>query len=269
MWRATLSSMAILALSGCTYYNNQEPAPVVAINNYQTVTQGTHVVAKGETLYQIAWRYGRDYRDLAMVNHIAAPYIIHPGQRLSLKKPKYPPSIYAKEQVVAKPVIQAQAPKEKAKGLKQPTAVVIAKAPEVKPAPSPSTSTQVPFKEKWQWPVQGKIIKAYSATGVGLKGIDISGKVGTPVKSAESGKVVYSGQGLRGYGQLVIIKHNDTYLSAYGHNSQLLVKEGQTVSKGQEIAKMGSTDAQQVKLHFEIRKNGQPINPTSMLPKTA
>ncbi len=102
-----------------------------------------------------------------------------------------------------------------------------------------------------------------------MKGIDIAGNLGTQVKAAGNGKVVYSGTGLRGYGQLVIIKHNETYLSAYGHNSKLLVKEGQQVTKGQTIAEMGSTDTSQVKLHFEIRKNGQPINPLNVLPAKA
>ncbi len=264
MWRATLGSLAILALSGCSYLNNEVAAPVVALSKFQTVTHGTHIVNRGETLYEIAWRYGRDYRDLAMVNHIAAPYVIYPGQRLSLSTPKYPPSVYAKEQPIVK-AQKVQPAKEKTVATKQAAEMTIAKTPSIQSAAS--SASQTAFNGKWLWPVQGKIIKAYSAKGVGLKGIDIGGNLGTPVKSAESGKVVYSGQGLRGYGQLVIIKHNDTYLSAYGHNSEVLVKEGQSVSKGQVIAKMGNTDAQQVKLHFEIRKNGQPIDPMLMLPK--
>lgn len=263
MWQRIVCSLSIVALSGCTYLSKQETAaPVIEIGNYQSVTHGTHVVARGETLYEIAWRYGRDYRDIAMANHIPAPYVIYPGQKISLKKPKHPPSVYAKEEA-PKYTVRAAASNEK------PTLTKAHAAPsKIKQAPLTQVA-KTPFNNSWQWPAKGKIIKSYSATAVGPKGIDISGPLGSNVLSAESGKVVYSGQGLRGYGQLVIIKHNDTYLSAYGHNSELLVKEGQSVSKGQPIAKMGNTDSSQVKLHFEIRKNGQPINPLSILPPKA
>ncbi len=118
---------------------------------------------------------------------------------------------------------------------------------------------------KWKWPVKGKIIQRYSP-GSGKKGIDISAPKGTLIKSAEAGKVVYSGQGLLGYGRLVIIKHNDTYLSAYAHNQKLLVNEGQLVKKGQSIARLGRSGTDRYKLHFEIRKNGKPVNPVSYLP---
>lgn len=245
MWRETLCCISIVALSGCSYFKRQETgAPVVALGEFQSVTHGTHVVKRGETLYEIAWLYGRDYRDIALANQISAPYVIYPGQKLSLRKPKHPPSVYA------------ALPKA---------------ATKTKNALKSTTSTGQNAKVNqtmldWQWPVQGKIIKSFSSSRVGPKGIDISNNLGTPVLSAQGGKVVYAGNGLRGYGQLVIIKHNDTYLSAYGHNSELLVKEGQAVSKGQIIAKMGKSDSQEVKLHFEIRKNGQPINPLDMLP---
>ncbi|MBS0287943.1 MAG: peptidoglycan DD-metalloendopeptidase family protein [Proteobacteria bacterium] len=247
MWRETLCCISIVALSGCSYFKRQEAAaPVVALGEFQSVTHGTHVVARGETLYEIAWRYGRDYRDIALANHIHAPYVIYPGQKLTLKKPKHPPSVYAKEEVVAR----------------QKTAT-LPKATTVLKKETSKIQTSI---TAWHWPAEGKIIKTFSPSRVGPKGIDISNKLGTAVLSAQNGKVVYAGQGLRGYGQLVIIKHNDTYLSAYGHNSELLVKEGQAVSKGQMIAKMGKSDSQEVKLHFEIRKNGQPINPLEMLP---
>lgn len=258
MWHRNLSCILIVALSGCSYFKDQEAAPVVEINQYHIVTHGTHVVTRGETLYEIAWRYGRDYRDIAMANHIQSPYVIYPGQRLTLKRPKHPPSVYAKEEVTRKSVAL---PKEMAKENKP---AQTALKPN-KEAPIANTKNAV-FTNAWQWPIKGKVIKAYSATALGPKGIDIGGQMGAPVLSAENGKVVYSGQGLRGYGKLVIIKHNDTYLSAYGHNSELLVREGQSVTKGQAIAKMGNTDANQVKLHFEIRKNGQPINPLNVLP---
>ena len=133
--------------------------------------------------------------------------------------------------------------------------------PEAKPAPGADDDTKVEFL----WPATGKIITGFSDTA-NLKGIDIAGKAGQPVVASAAGKVVYAGTGLRGYGKLVIVKHNDTYLSAYAHNKELLVKEGQQVTRGQKIAEMGDTDSDQVKLHFEIRKLGKPVDPIKYLP---
>lgn len=138
-----------------------------------------------------------------------------------------------------------------------------ASRPEAPPpaAVSPASPDDVP----WQWPAPGKVIGGYSESG--NKGLDLVGKAGDPVLAAGDGKVVYAGSGLRGYGELVIVKHNATFLSAYAHNRKILVKEGQAVSRGQKIAEMGSTDADMVKLHFEIRKNGKPVDPAAYLPK--
>jgi lipoprotein NlpD len=116
----------------------------------------------------------------------------------------------------------------------------------------------------WTWPAAGKVLTPFNDSS--SKGVDIAGKAGDPVLAAAEGKVVYSGTGLRGYGQLVIVKHNATYLTAYAHNSKILVKEGQTVTRGQKIAEMGSSDADQVKLHFEVRKQGKPVDPLKHLP---
>ena len=120
---------------------------------------------------------------------------------------------------------------------------------------------------EWAWPAKGKIVSGFSETA-NLKGIDIAGTAGEPVRASAPGRVVYAGNGLRGYGKLIIIKHNNTYLSAYAHNSEILVKEGQQVTRGQKIAEMGNTDADQVKLHFEIRRHGKPMDPTKFLPPT-
>jgi lipoprotein NlpD len=117
----------------------------------------------------------------------------------------------------------------------------------------------------WQWPATGKVLSGFSDTA-NLKGIDIAGTAGQPVVASAAGKVVYAGSGLRGYGKLVIVKHNSTYLSAYAHNSDIVVKEGQQVTRGQKIAEMGSTDSDQVKLHFEIRRLGKPVDPLKYLP---
>jgi lipoprotein NlpD len=147
-----------------------------------------------------------------------------------------------------------------------PASANIAKAT---PPPSRPESARVPeiddARLDWAWPTSGKVIAGFSE-GSNLKGIDIAGKAGQPVLASAAGRVVYAGAGLRGYGKLVIVKHNNTYLSAYAHNREILVKEGQQVSKGQKIGEMGDTDADQVKLHFEIRRLGKPIDPAKLLP---
>lgn len=222
-------------LLGCALLSAPEPAPVVSLTDYREVTSGIHVVSKGETLYQIAFQYGRDYRDIATVNGLAYPYTIYPHQKLNLRAPS-----------------RAEL-KQKSK-LAKPT----------RPTQQTVQPQQYTKNEVWMWPVKGNIIKNYSTKG-GFKGVDIGGSLNTPIRAAKSGKVVYSGNGLRGYGNLLIIKHDDSYLSAYGHNARLLVKEGEWVTKGQQVALMGKTDTQSVRLHFEIRKDGKPINPVSVL----
>lgn len=149
------------------------------------------------------------------------------------------------------------------------------KVPEAKPVPVANEDKKLSQATggddddlEWGWPAKGKVIATFNE-GANLKGVDISGKTGQPVLATAPGKVVYSGSGLRGYGKLVIIKHNKTYLSAYAHNSQILVKEGQTVLKGQRIAEMGDSDSDQVKLHFEIRRLGKPVDPVKYLPETS
>jgi lipoprotein NlpD len=137
---------------------------------------------------------------------------------------------------------------------------------EISLAPSTSEAARNDDGVEWIWPAKGKVLEGFSES---TKGIDIAGKPGQSVTASAGGKVVYSGAGLRGYGKLIIIKHNNTYLSAYAHNSKLLVKEGQTVTKGQKIAEMGNTDASLVKLHFEIRKNGKPVDPLKHLPEVS
>ena len=136
---------------------------------------------------------------------------------------------------------------------------------ESKPAPAASDDENGSDKIDWLWPATGKLVTGFSDTA-NLKGIDIAGKAGQPVVATAGGKVVYAGTGLRGYGKLVIVKHNNTFLSAYAHNNDILVKEGQQVSRGQKIAEMGDTDSDQVKLHFEIRRLGKPVDPLKYLP---
>jgi lipoprotein NlpD len=179
---------------------------------------------------------------------------------------------YSAEAEAAPPAVTA--PKPEAVAAKPPGLEEKAKPNETKPAaiagevskPAQSAATDDEDLD-WAWPSKGKIISSFNE-GASLKGVDISGKAGQPVLATAPGKVVYSGSGLRGYGKLVIIKHNKTYLSAYAHNSQILVKEGQAVVKGQRIAEMGDSDADQVKLHFEIRRLGKPVDPIKYLPES-
>ncbi len=199
---------------------------------------GKHTVRRGETLYSIAWMYGQDFKRLAKVNDIPAPYVIHAGERLQL--------ITARTAKAAAPI--------------RPTARPRSVVP-----PSSLASAA------WHWPTNGRVLSRFGQNSGGQlasKGIDIEGVLGQAVYSTRAGKVVYAGNGIRGYGNLLIVKHNADYLSAYAYNSRLLVKEGEHVKEGQKIAEIGKSGvARQAKLHFEIRKSGKPVNPLSFLPK--
>jgi len=210
-----------------------------------------HIVARGDTLYSIAWRYGHDYRDIASWNSIASPYVIYPGQHLRLLPP---PRLRSGAVVPAPPREPMPAGPEAAE---EKTGVQPPPAPERKPV-----MAAAPIH--WTWPTRGNIITSDSP--ISKKGIDIDGKVGQKIAAAAAGEVVYSGSGLKGYGRLIIIKHDVTYLSAYAHNSRLMVKEGDWVTEGQQIAEMGQTNDGRTMLHFEIRRNGQPVNPMNYLP---
>ena len=247
----TLYIVVVLLITAC------EPSRYEPIRNvYRPVapiTQGSHKVRPGETLYAIAWRYNWDHEDLARANGIPAPYRIYPGQVISLEK-KPPPLA--------------------TQSAKTPTRSNSNQSSRYK---KPVTHTK-PVQEKvanqrhknvhmsWSWPAKGPVIETFSLEKRVNKGIDLSGNHGEPVFAAADGKVVYSGTGLIGYGNLIIIKHNDVFLSAYAHNSRLLVKEGQTAKAGQKIAEIGSSGASRDKLHFEIRRNGKPVNPLQYLP---
>ena len=230
-------------LSACVSHNH---APVRDLERPQTVHWGKHQVEKGETLYSIAWRYGRDYRDLATINRISAPYLLKPGEiiRLHVAKNNEP------------------APKRKWTPPK----------PKQNSGNSPVRKNVEPVKVavagplQWRWPAQGKLVGTFSSW-TDNKGIDIAAPKGSPVLAAAPGTVVYAGDGLIGYGNLVIIKHDAQYLSAYAHNQRILVSEKDNVKVGAKIAEIGSTGSKNVKLHFEIRKNGNPVNPLNYLPK--
>ena len=242
---AALMLCAALLVSGCQ--SNGAPAPVANIGERGK----THIVQKGDTLYSIAWRYGLDNGRLAQINRIRKPYTIYAGQRLKLAG--VPARLSSKS--------KASSDKPAAKKSAAPKTVYTAK-PVSKPKPAFTAS-----RLAWAWPVNGRVISKFSLSGSVNKGIDIEAKAGTQVKAAEAGSVVYAGGNLRGYGKLVIIKHDDAFLSAYGNNESLLVKEGETVTKGQAIAQVGANDAKVEMLHFEIRRQGRPEDPVRHLPK--
>jgi lipoprotein NlpD len=234
----------------------------------------SYIVKKGDTLYAIGLEYGFDYKDIARWNDIAAPaYTIKVGQALKLKAASAEAAPVAPATAAAAPAegavvsaIKTEAPLQ-AKPLDEPVvAPAESKADAALPAEKAAEKPLDDNAVEWGWPAVGKILTKFSDTS---KGLDIGGSEGQPVLAAASGKVVYSGSGLRGYGKMIIIKHNTTYLSAYAHNSQIVVKEGQNVVKGQKIAEMGNSDADSVMLHFEIRKLGQPIDPEKFLPGNA
>lgn len=224
---------------------------------------GYYTVRQGDTLIRIALEQGQNWRDIVRWNAIDNPNVIEPGQVLRVAPPA--------EAVVARPVppsaITASAAPP-ATGT-APAASTVASAP--RPAASsavaaPSTPAATPEDDiAWGWPAPGNTSVLATFDEVKNKGLDIAGKAGDPVLAAADGRVVYAGAGLRGYGNLLILKHNNIYLTAYAHNQTLLVKEDQTVRKGQKIAEMGASDADRVKLHFEIRRQGKPVDPAKFL----
>jgi lipoprotein NlpD len=197
--------------------------------------QDEHVVRSGETLFAIAWRYSKDPADLARWNGLDDPSRIRPGQVIRLTPPA---GMAAGAPAAAR---QRAGPPE---------------LPPVPTEPSPA----------WSWPANGQVAVEFGERPGTGTGILIGGNYGAAVKAAAAGRVVYAGDGLIGYGKLIILKHNDTYLSAYGHNASLLVREGEAIEKGQRIATMGEGPGRKPRLHFEIRRNGKPVNPRQFLP---
>ena len=204
----------------------------------------TVVVQRGQNVYRIATENGLTALDLAIWNDIGSPYTIHPGQRLRL----YPGG---QTGVAVKPVASVA----------RPSATI-----PVRPA-TPSVVVPAASSVAWRWPADGAVVDTFASGDPTRQGVDIAGKSGQPVRAASDGVVVYSGSGLVGYGELVIVKHNDQWLSAYGHNRARLVNEGQVVKAGQQIAEMGRSGASRDMLHFEVRYNGKPVDPQLYLPK--
>jgi lipoprotein NlpD len=221
-------------------------------------------VVHGDTLYSIAWESGLDYLDLAKWNGISPPYNIWPGQALRMLQPKEEVQAPARNVATNKPASSKSATVP----IKKEKASTKSEKPKTKKSTEPKQSSRKDNIRigSWGWPTDGQLVKRYSDRGSG-KGIDIGGKRGQPIRATAGGRIVYQGSGLRGYGQLIIIKHSDEFLSAYAHNDRIYVKEGDVVKRGQKIADMGSTGTDRVKLHFEIRRQGVPTDPLKYLPK--
>lgn len=220
-----------------------------------------HIVGKGETLYSIAWRYGKDYRQLAAINGIGRSYEIFPGQKLRLRG----------EAAASQVSIPSSGSALRASAKRAPSAVKRTVSANKrsksltskKKSPPPASAARHAIT--WHWPSNGRILSRFRSGSAPHKGVDIAGQKGEPVLAAADGTVIYAGSALRGYGNLLIIKHTEEYLSAYAHNDRLLVGEGERIKAGQKIAELGSSGTDRNKLHFEIRRNGNPVDPMAYL----
>jgi len=247
--------VGLAVLASCT-----STTPVYV--NRREARAAVHVVQRGETLYKIAWQHRVDQQELANWNGIRDPDALRVGQRLRLVPPRGyvaaapapsarpPPSASAPQSTPPR----ATPPRPSTGSAPPPSAGPAAASPS---APRPASATAL----RWSWPTDGRVVARFGADGGIASGIAIGGREGQPVRAAAAGTVVYAGGGLIGYGQLVIIKHDEIFLSAYGYNSELLVTQGQAIARGATIALMGQGPGRQPRLHFEVRRNGTPVDP--------
>jgi lipoprotein NlpD len=291
-----LMFVIISGLLGCSS-SSYKSAPVADVTikknstasykSVQSITGTTYKVMKGDTLYSIAWRGNLDVNRLAQYNDLSSPYIIKQGQTLNLVSINKKNKSVVKITTPAKQQTSQKASKKTATSCadqsckKKDEQVVVVK--NTKEYPVTTSNKKIVKKEnvsntkiksnsntkvsKWRWPTKGKLTNTFSSSQAGMKGISLTNKRGTPINATASGEVVYAGSGLRGFGNLIIIKHNDDYLSAYAHNEKLLIRENEHITMGQKIAIMGDSGTDSVKLHFEIRYRGKSVDPLRYLPK--
>ena len=279
-WRGTMALTllaAALVSAGCAGRRLADPAPVedrgTASGGRSAEVKtlpgaenagkpGYYTVQPGDTLFRIALDSGQTWRDVQAWNNLANPNVIEVGQVLRVAPPVGSAAAAAPTGVTAAPVASATVVSRPLASTGTATATAV-----VTPTPAPAAPAALPAGDavNFIWPAQGAVVANFDEAK--NKGVAIGGKVGDPVLAAADGRVVYAGAGLRGYGNLIILKHNNTYLTAYAHNQALLVREDQAVKQGQKIAEMGSSDADRVKLHFEVRRQGKPVDPIAFLPR--
>jgi len=283
--RLALLTILIGLVAGCSTTTRQapiverpvtaaptRPAPAKVEEAPRHDERGMYTVRKGDTLLRIALDVGENYRDLVTWNNLANPDDIKVGQVLRVSQPGGERSANIQTQPVPMPPPANVPRKTEPRADKTPYS-----EGKVATTTPPATTTTTPAapaapaaaagdeaRLSWMWPSEGRVIATFDDGR--NKGVDIAGKAGQPVVAAGSGKVMYAGSGIRGYGNLVIVKHSNSLLSAYAHNRKIVVKEGDNVTRGQQIAEMGDSDADTVKLHFEIRQQGKPVDPTRFLP---
>lgn len=279
----------IAVLSGCA--QRTEPAPVETVYSGRTIydfTRGSlsdsaYQVQSGDTLYSIAFRAEMDLRDIARLNSLREPYEIYPGQVLRLATNSVETPVNPPNTAINRPINRQNSVKErkdsKENDLNPPIAskptqeyvedrTIEPVRPSGPPAQRPTTQNAGRNAIEWQWPSQGRIVQRFSTSRPGANGLIFAGTKGDAVTAAAAGKVVYVGSALRGFGRLIILQHNDDYITAYAHNDQLLVEEQQWVSAGQQIATMGDSDSDSVRLRFELRYQGSSVNPEQHLPRS-
>ena len=250
----------LLASCGASQY-----APVQELGYSLTAQSGSasrvrsipasYQVRSGDTLFAIAWRFGWDYKKLAKVNAITSPYTIYVGQNLVFNEINT--NLNKKNKKVS---LLVSKPKTTPKN-------TVKKVSKIKTNYLNNKQKMANGSVKWQWPLTGPVVQKFASKGAISHGIEVSSRLGKSVKAASSGIIVYAGSGIQGYGNLVVVKHNETFLSAYAYNSRILVTEGAQVNAGQVIAEVGKGPQLDPRLHFEIRKNGKPVNPLQYLPK--
>ncbi len=257
--RWLLVGLLALLLAGCG--TARWGAPTEGGDGGRTITGPSYTVRSGDTLIAIGWQAGIDHRKIAEWNRLKSPDRIFVGQVLRLTPPggsAPPPATASIGEAVA-----VSRPVEAASAVAPATGARASRSP-VRSASVDATPTD--GRLRWQWPTEGRVIQGFAASDPNRKGVKIGGRPGQPIVAAESGQVVYSGSGLVGYGPLIIIKHNNSFLSAYGHNRKLLVAQGEQVTKGTRIAEMGLAAGEPL-LHFEIRRDGDPVDPMALLPR--